>query len=1198
VDFQLDSELGQYLYHIADNLKANRAAVLVGAGFSRNADGGSVSAPAFPTWNELADAFCAKLHPSQSQEARYLNPLALAEQVEATYGRSELDSLLMARIPDAQYQPSDLHKKLLTLPWTDVFTTNYDTLLERACQDITEKRFNLIYCKEDLVGSGDAPRVVKLHGTFPSHRPFIITAEDYRRYPQDFAPFINTVQQSLLENTLCLIGFSGDDQNFNQWLGWIQDNLGPDNSPQIYLFTHKDYPAAQKKLLYRKKVVVLNIASLAPQGNARQRYEALLDWLAEAVHMAQPIWPAVLSLGGDENKRNLPEVTRKLQDIRAAYPGWLVPPHGVRERINILRREVSFLVNSNLSQNREGELAFLYEYNWLMEKCLHPLFKYDVQLFEEALGRNPFLDPQRSGEEKQMELDLYLALLRSYREDADREGWQRLFCELKAYQKDMSDEQSHRLTYECCLFARICFDYKELQRLLDQWKADEGVPEWSLRKAGLLAEYGFCAQACELLQNSLVSIRRQLQTDDQNYRLLSLESALMSQKRYAEQAINFEKHVWIQDTTDKRYDPEAERSLAHQKYKLDWYDEDSYFGFILKNPKRVQRASSTQPSFDFDRETIYFSAGEDQEMLTAFAFLRFREETGHPFRIINVVSGNKTAIGAAVRIAPYAFHWAVVTIAGAYEEKAVGDILTRPVLSEMTAQEADVLCRIYLDALQRTEGELSAADWFSPRNFAGFAAGVLPKLISHLCCKCTLLVLDEILQALLRIYRSDCRLNYKKVEELMTRLMKAFTEEQKRERIPILLEFPLLYDERVTRRDFPDPFMFISVRGRRFKSSPEVIPDTEKLFIRAQRSDQEEERAAALRRLAILSLADLLTAEQNYRLGEMLWENGLLRLEGFSRTFCLALPHPEGIKPFEAIKDALLEDLRIRSEKQGNSLSFGDTFFDELNIAVKHGVFTAGEMSILLSHCLHEQKQLVYYLGNDTFGTAGMAQPQIYRLSMTLVYLFLYAEGWNYTDTERGHMEEILKGFRENRFINPALEILWAREYGQGVNEKDLIVSCLLKGSYYEKLSAYETVMLTVHNKLGEIPPFVLAEEIRLEVFALITQQILWRNGERLNSALHVMADLIRYAPELLSLEMEKSLLIGLECLLDETRITGGDSVETATQKGNIRRAAAKLAREMVRKYATGEGEEWLPPALLRWKETYTNPDEFVEIRG
>jgi len=145
--------------------------------------------------------------------------------------------------------------------------------------------------KEDLVHS-ERPRIIKLHGSFPSERPFIITEEDYRTYPKVFAPFVNTVQQSLLENTLCLIGFSGNDPNFLQWTGWIRDNLGKANSPKIFLVGIFDLSDAQKKLLERRNIVIVDL-SKCPDVEAdhykaigrffayllsRRKDESRLDW--------------------------------------------------------------------------------------------------------------------------------------------------------------------------------------------------------------------------------------------------------------------------------------------------------------------------------------------------------------------------------------------------------------------------------------------------------------------------------------------------------------------------------------------------------------------------------------------------------------------------------------------------------------------------------------------------------------------------------------------------------------------------------------------------------------------------------------------------------------------------------------------------------------------------------------------------------
>jgi hypothetical protein len=106
--------------------------------------------------------------------------------------------------------------RLLELPWVEVFTTNYDTLLERAAEGIVGRAHYTVTCREDIPQSKilNRRRIVKLHGSFPSQRPFIFTEEEYRRYPSDFAPFVNLVRQSLLENVFCLVGFSGDDPNF------------------------------------------------------------------------------------------------------------------------------------------------------------------------------------------------------------------------------------------------------------------------------------------------------------------------------------------------------------------------------------------------------------------------------------------------------------------------------------------------------------------------------------------------------------------------------------------------------------------------------------------------------------------------------------------------------------------------------------------------------------------------------------------------------------------------------------------------------------------------------------------------------------------------------------------------------------------------------------------------------------------------
>ena len=124
-------DLRPYLDTIADRLLSGHAAVMVGAGFSRNAASPG-SGPGFPNWSELGDRFYERLHghkPGRDCGHSYLHVPVLAHEVEAAFGRPLLNQMLRDAIPDLQHEPSPLHVTLLDLPWSDVFTTNYDTLL-------------------------------------------------------------------------------------------------------------------------------------------------------------------------------------------------------------------------------------------------------------------------------------------------------------------------------------------------------------------------------------------------------------------------------------------------------------------------------------------------------------------------------------------------------------------------------------------------------------------------------------------------------------------------------------------------------------------------------------------------------------------------------------------------------------------------------------------------------------------------------------------------------------------------------------------------------------------------------------------------------------------------------------------------------------------------------------------------------------
>ncbi len=100
-----------YLSEIAERLLSGHAAVMVGAGFSRNAKPNSASSSDFPDWLQLGDIFYEKIHRKKpDKDSKYLNVLKLADEVQAAFGRSALNQILRDAIPDYDMVARDLNR--------------------------------------------------------------------------------------------------------------------------------------------------------------------------------------------------------------------------------------------------------------------------------------------------------------------------------------------------------------------------------------------------------------------------------------------------------------------------------------------------------------------------------------------------------------------------------------------------------------------------------------------------------------------------------------------------------------------------------------------------------------------------------------------------------------------------------------------------------------------------------------------------------------------------------------------------------------------------------------------------------------------------------------------------------------------------------------------------------------------------------
>jgi len=179
-----------------------RLVLFVGAGVSAGVG--------LPTWDGLLRALEDEvLTESQAASARGMDVLdraaVVASQLEGrSVGEAVAQHMGGARVPGLQ------HALLVSLPVTEMATTNYDQLLEIAA-DAAHDPVTVIPYKN----AQSARRwLLKLHGDINESKEIVLTREDYLSYPEQRGALRGIVQALLLTRHMLFVGFSMTDDNF------------------------------------------------------------------------------------------------------------------------------------------------------------------------------------------------------------------------------------------------------------------------------------------------------------------------------------------------------------------------------------------------------------------------------------------------------------------------------------------------------------------------------------------------------------------------------------------------------------------------------------------------------------------------------------------------------------------------------------------------------------------------------------------------------------------------------------------------------------------------------------------------------------------------------------------------------------------------------------------------------------------------
>lgn len=907
----------KHLDTIADRLFDGHASLFVGAGFSKNAI--PISGDQLPPdWNELGDMFFekARKRPPLSEDRKYASVLRLAEEVECVCGRTALENLITKAIANDNLAPSDLHMQLLALPWKDVFTTNYDTLLDRTASELNKqgrRAYSLITTDQDI-GMSSPPFLMKLHGDIISPKTIVITEEDYRKYPSQHQAMIAHIQHTIMLETLVMIGFSGNDPNFIQWLGWVKDAL---NTKQriVYLLTVGEVSKSMIKTFKKKNVIIVDLRDFAGKGaSASANISAAIQYLGDYrrkqeeesnLHQKKALeWRMKASYGED-----ITVTYKKWKGARDTYPGWLIMPREKREDIASLE---GFTLPTNQLKSLQGtdDILFLDLFNWRIERCLFPIDNRWEFTYLSVLAKYKPFESEYDESVNVACINLKLGLLRLYRQEGRIDKWGTLNEELVSWKESFSMEQRCRLAYEEALMAVYQSDFASLERVLDEWPEQKVDPYWDIRRGALWAEYLSLEKGLRIVKTTCDIIQRRFEAagqTDQFYWGSRLVHAQTVWNIMANANFSMNRNV----TDDVRFTWNKLRP-----YDDIWYERE-FFEANLRAIEQVASVHTKEASFTLGHSrTSTNMSGNSKDYRIAYAFFTYYEESGFPIHLPHLDAIHKPTLEKALSVMAYsspaiAESW----LLRSGDPKLVAAVFNRRYLDRLSSQiVADTYDRYqaYLEMLIETEQGNYIPSWVLVFRH------VLPEILSRLSMKASYEARKKTLNSIDIIFGSGKSIQYEGLNVLLSSLIRSFSDAQNLSLIPQYARMNMAASRFDDLRQ--EPFEYLKApENYQVQHNSELVQSLFEKFGESAYVDR-----ALIFRLCFLFKCGGLNKKEEEQLAERLWtktdDSGFPSSTPFAKFAFLNMPHPVDVEPQGLLRQYLFSNALPRMGR-GSAIS-------------------------------------------------------------------------------------------------------------------------------------------------------------------------------------------------------------------------------------------------------------------------------------
>lgn len=511
---ELQSSPDKCLQIIIDSLKKGQMSVFVGAGFSKNAN------KAFPDWAELLSDLYPFVYPESSNKTRSQIEDAIKSQGESAFAQRYLDCGKKREALDLfierKLDPIDKGNKwlytteqLLKLNWNDVITTNWDTVLEQANKKGL-LNFEEVKSAKQLKNA-NRKRIIKINGTLRSESEkkdsvyefdscyehlYIITTDDFRNYSLKHEAFSNFMKVKFLEDSFCLIGFSGNDPNFKYWISEIKrvmTNGGDTEIPNVIFllnYDNKELSEDEKLFFYNNFVINVPVSKLVEVIDKESGEDDVNDSSGDSVfsklfsYLYDKTSENILLKVDDVSKSSTNLLLRMYRRKAPGFSSSAIKDYNSLPLFTYENLDFSSMLLSNIQyyfmdvSNLKSE-DFLFLYRWCLSNFYLPTDIFDVKSCERLIDKfkkdilpvyeeNPFIE---------MVFSIYCVL-------GKMDFFENFYQIISKTERNIDC-----YCYQKLLYYLTIFDYKSFTELLEKWTPENNKNKESLfivRKIRLL----------------------------------------------------------------------------------------------------------------------------------------------------------------------------------------------------------------------------------------------------------------------------------------------------------------------------------------------------------------------------------------------------------------------------------------------------------------------------------------------------------------------------------------------------------------------------------------------------------------------------------------------------------------------------------------------------------------------------------------